>query len=353
MSASLKRLETEQLAQAAHAKRWVWDGLLGPGQITLFTSMWKTGKTTLLAHLLAQRKNGGVLAGRAVAPGASAIISEETPTVWQERNGQLGFGPSNFFYCRPFVGRPSPEQWQELLDELQTLQAERGLDLVMIDPLAFFLPAREENHARLLLEALLPLRRLAESGVAVLLVHHPRKAAAPEGMASRGSGVLPAFVEILVEMYAYKANDVSDRRRRLVAFSRDPATPRSLLIELNAEGTGYTAAEEDPDDEAFSQNWLVLRMVLEDAREELTRQEILEQWPSTFPAPKPTTLWRWLDQAHQRGLIQCTGSGRRNDPHRYFLADKVALWEGDPMYVLGKQIRESCRQVEALMDGGR
>ena len=40
-------LEAAQLDQAAQPKRWVWDGMLGPGQITLLTSMWKTGKTTL------------------------------------------------------------------------------------------------------------------------------------------------------------------------------------------------------------------------------------------------------------------------------------------------------------------
>src|SRR5207253_1110387 len=105
-------------------------------------------------------------------------------------------------------------------------------------------------------------------------------------------------------------NDVNDRRRRLVAFSRDPATPRSLLIELNAAGTAYSAIEESLDDEEFSQNWLVLRMVLEDAANELTRQEIHAQWPSTFPLPPTKTLWRWLRHARHRGLIHHTGTGR-------------------------------------------
>lgn len=86
MNARFAPLETTQLEQAAQPKRWVWDGLLGPGQITLFTSVWKSGKTTLLAHLLAQRKTGGMLAGRAVAQGVSAIVTEEPPSLWQERS---------------------------------------------------------------------------------------------------------------------------------------------------------------------------------------------------------------------------------------------------------------------------
>jgi hypothetical protein len=42
---------------------WFWYGYLGPGKVTLLTSQWKSGKTTLLALLLARMQSGGVLAG--------------------------------------------------------------------------------------------------------------------------------------------------------------------------------------------------------------------------------------------------------------------------------------------------
>ena len=42
-------LDVGALFPPAH---WLWDGYLMPGDITLLTSLWKTGKTTLLAGLL-------------------------------------------------------------------------------------------------------------------------------------------------------------------------------------------------------------------------------------------------------------------------------------------------------------
>ena len=39
---------------AAPATDWVWHGFLAPGCISLLTSQWKTGKSTLLAILLAR-----------------------------------------------------------------------------------------------------------------------------------------------------------------------------------------------------------------------------------------------------------------------------------------------------------
>jgi hypothetical protein len=162
-------------------------------------------------------------------------------------------------------------------------------------------------------------------------------------MASRGSGALPAFVDILVEMYKVAPDDVHDRRRRLVGFSRDPATPRSLLIELNEQATGYSAIEEAPEDDEFRRNWQALRIVFEDADHELSRQEVLAQWPSTYPPPHVKTLWRWLNEAVQRGLLQYTGAGRRADPFRYFLAEKMAHWHDDPLYTLAQTMRADAK----------
>ena len=53
---------------------------------------------------------------------------------------------------------------------------------------------------------------------------HPRKGASPAGQAARGSGALAAFVDVLVEMYWYGEPQTSDRRRRLLAFSRHEET---------------------------------------------------------------------------------------------------------------------------------
>ena len=45
------------LRGAAESKpSWLWEGYLMPGGVTLLTSLWKSGKTTLLALLLARLK---------------------------------------------------------------------------------------------------------------------------------------------------------------------------------------------------------------------------------------------------------------------------------------------------------
>jgi hypothetical protein len=345
MSTVFNSLDTEHLDAAAEPRQWIWDGFMARGQITLFTSMWKAGKTTLLSHLLAQRRQGGELVGYPVSAGGSAIVSEESASLWRDRHAQLGFGPGNRFFCRPFVTAPSREQWRDLLEHLADLSQTAGIDLVIIDPLSHFLPGREENNAALLLESLLPLRKLTAAGQAVVLVHHPRKSSAAPGMASRGSGLLPAFVDVLLEMYAVTPGNPADRRRRLLGFSRDPATPRNFLIELDPTGAAFAVAAELPQDDAFNSNWHVVRMVLEDAKSELTRQQMLDQWPADYPRPKPNTLWVWLNQAFERGMILREGTGRCKDPYRHFLAEKMAMWKNDPLYALDRLMRESAKHV--------
>src|SRR5947208_2000620 len=87
---------------SAEPTRWVWDGYLAAGAVTLLTSRWKAGKTTLLSVLLAKLAAGGTLAGRAVAAGRAVVVSEEAPALWVDRGRRLGFGPHLSLVCRPF-----------------------------------------------------------------------------------------------------------------------------------------------------------------------------------------------------------------------------------------------------------
>src|SRR5437868_1560245 len=91
---------------------WLLHGFVATGNITLLTSQWKAGKTTLLTLLLSRRAQGGTLAGLAVRPGKSVVVSEEPESVWGERIRRLQLGDSLCLFARPFHGFPSPDQWQ-------------------------------------------------------------------------------------------------------------------------------------------------------------------------------------------------------------------------------------------------
>src|SRR2546422_167373 len=88
------------------AQPWLWTGYLAPGHITLLTSIWKCGKTTLIAALLSRMGAGGTLAGQAVAAGKAVIVSEESPQHWSTRATTFDFGTHVGFLCRPFTGLP-------------------------------------------------------------------------------------------------------------------------------------------------------------------------------------------------------------------------------------------------------
>jgi hypothetical protein len=198
------------------------------------------------------------------------------------------------------------------------MRQRHGTDLVVIDSLAHFLPAHTENSASALVECLTPLQRLTTDGVSVLLPHHPRKGKTVAGQASRGSGALPGFVDIIIEMGYYSHPDDLDRRRRLVAFSRHDQTPRHLLIELLPDGTDYVVLQSGVD-AAFGESWQAVLQVLTRACTKQTRHEILENWPDGYDRPDSTTLWRWLGRAVAQGVVRQEGAGHSSDPFRYWL----------------------------------
>ncbi|HEX5270559.1 MAG TPA: AAA family ATPase, partial [Gemmataceae bacterium] len=206
-------LWSRDLAPAADDVPWLWHGYLAPGTVTLLTSQWKSGKTTLLSVLLARRAQGS-LAGRPLRPGRTAVVCEESAQHWAQRRRTLDFGDDVAFFCRELDARAADAfEWRRLIQSVARL-AREGVDLAVFDPLASVLPRHSEGNNDLMREALLGLDPLLSLGMAVLLLHHPRKGATLEGQAARGAGSLPAHADVRIEMRPYSAAD-DDRRRVL------------------------------------------------------------------------------------------------------------------------------------------
>ncbi len=318
---------------------WIWQGLIKPGNVTLLTSQWKAGKTTLLSILLGLRVAGAMLGGLAVKPGTTLVVTEEDLPLWDARGQKHAFGDSVCFFPRPFKTIPTEQEWQGLLERALTVNREHGVDLVVIDPLAPFL--RSENQARGMLEALLPLGQLLRAGMAVGLLHHPGRGERPLGQAARGSGALLGHVDISIDMRLPRGDPLT-RRRRLFTLSRYPTSPRQLLLELDETGTLYTLVAE-PAQDPFEDHWETIRLILAEAPQKVTRLDILEEWPHDFEQPSRTTLWRRLDKAVEQGLVSCEGKGSKSDPFRYWLAEREAVWKEDPFYVLFEAQRQQLK----------
>jgi len=324
---------------------WLWHGFLAPGMTTLLTSQWKSGKTTLAAALLARMKEGGTFAGFKLRPGKAVVITEESPAHWYERNKKLVFGNHVCWFCRPFAGRPRPEAWQALIKTIIDLHPRHRFDLALVDPLQHFLPPGGEQASGML-DFLHSLSPLTAAGMAVWLQHHPRKGRTPSGQASRGSGALPGFVDILMEMNWYHAGDNSSRRRRFLNFSRFDDTPPRLLLELNADATDYiNHGDFELDD--FAENWKHLRVIFQDAGSQLTHAQILANWPPDFRRPDPSTIYRWLDRACILGLVRKTGLGSKTFPFQFWLPE----WEKDEMFVSLARVERQDQEYHEIMVG--
>ncbi len=320
---------SRDLTPASADVPWLWDGYLAPCTITLLTSQWRTGKTTLLSVLLARRAAGS-LAGRPLRPGRTAVVCEENEDLWRHRRRTLDFGDGVAFFCRPLAGgAPTGREWRGLIDSVARLGFGGEVDLAVIDPLSAFLPRHSENHNDLMREALLALDPLLSAGMAVLLLHHPRKGVTLDGQAARGAGSLMAQADINIEMRPYSA-DADDRRRVLWAWSRFAATPRQLVIEWSADGGDYLGRGAVADEE-FRASWERMAGFFASAPDKLTRRELRALWPSGRGAPSEVTLWRWLERAVAEQLLRRDGTGHRNAPYRYWLPAREAEWLQDPL----------------------
>lgn len=305
----------------ATSRDWLWDGYLAPRDLTLFTSQWKAGKTTLLAGLLQMMERGGEFLGRPLRPGKALVVSEESLELWAERLTLMPIGPHVQLLPRPNWRRDSFDAWQSLIEAARRMREAGGLDLFVVDPMAKFVPGAWESNAVLLMDALEPLHELTSAGVAVLLLHHPRKKPSEPGHSARGTGALLGFVDIALELSRFGRLTGDDRRRQLIALSRHVGTPARLVYEWDP-ATGQFAAIGDPGKIQFEQNWATLLAILQKRTVGATHLELWDDWPSDQHKPARSILYEWLNRAFEEKRLRREGNGTRTRPWRFRLEDK-------------------------------
>jgi hypothetical protein len=206
-----------------------------------------------------------------------------------------------------------------LIEHSATILGTEGRRLLVVDTVGTLLPGGAETNADCMVRSLAPLRRLAEQGIAVWMMHHPHKGKSRAGQWSRGTGSLPGNVDIVLEMHTWRPDDLYDRRRVLRAHSRFDETPRRLLIEWVPDGQDYRVLEEPPDEE-FERGLAAIRVVLSDFEDPQTAPVILREWPPYSAPPSRATLHRWLARAVEQRLLCWEATTGRN-PYRYWLPE--------------------------------
>jgi hypothetical protein len=225
-------------------QEWLWEGLVERKSFTLLSALWKCGKTTLLSHMVRSFGSGGLLLNRSVVPGRLGYVTEEAEWRWAERRDRLGYGDWVHLLRNPFRAKPRMDEWTRFLRWLTREQQRLQLDGIVIDTLDKVWPVENENDTGEVVQALMPMRPLADL-VAVLALHHLRKADGQQGTGSRGSGALAAFADTILEFRRYKPDLKRDRRRALTAYSRNDDITPELIIELEAESGDYIVRDEN------------------------------------------------------------------------------------------------------------
>ena len=195
----------------------------------------KAGKTTLLSLLLREMGQGGSLLGCKVNRGSVIVVSEESDQDWIIRRDASVLGDNAEAICLPFMSKPSPADWLDLLRQGYLDVKERDVSLIVFDTLSHLWCVQEENSNSEQQVALMPLRHLSEQGPAVLLMHH----AGAAGVRSRGATELEGFVDQIAHLELTTPTDPSCRERKFTVRGRLTSSPERLNISLSQDGEEY------------------------------------------------------------------------------------------------------------------
>jgi len=279
------------------------DGLIARGTLTLLGAHPKAGKTTLLIHACREwlQQNRRVV-----------YLSEDSRPVWRERVKRF---PELGALILNAIPRAHPENWARAVRELEP-------DIVIVDTIRRFMPAKDENDSASVSLALAPFVDLQQElpRTAIVLVHHTKKSLSSEGEITdiAGSHAFTAEVDAILLLAPVREH----KRQRIltpIAGRLWTLSPEPLVLELSEDASEYrvvgTAEEVLPETHTQSTKGKIL-----DALRVLglaTVDEVSDYLRAQGEQVSKRTIHHHLTQLHAEGAVNREGRGTRAEPFTY------------------------------------
>ncbi|MFH1244449.1 MAG: AAA family ATPase [bacterium] len=266
---------------------WLWEGYIAKGHITLLSALWKAGKTTLIAELFRNMQVEGSLAGQKTNKCRVLYLSEEREAQWVERREEKKLSLPIYILCNPLKRKLKPDEWVKWVEKAADYCVANDLSLAVIDTMTTFSSVTDENDSSQVNASLLPLNYFREKNIAVLLVHHFRKSGGNEGTASRGSGALMSYVDVIIEFSRLEPDDPNNNQRKFITLSRFDQTPHEVILDY--DGNEYSSQVVTNSREAKKHNkskkvlGLIERLITNNIIErKFTTSDVHEHWDDSI-----------------------------------------------------------------------
>jgi DNA-binding transcriptional ArsR family regulator len=242
------------------------------------------------------------------------------------------------------IPRAHPENWAQAVRELEP-------DIVIVDTIRRFMPAKDENDSASVSLALMPFVDLQQElpRTAIVLVHHTKKSLSSDGEITdiAGSHAFTAEVDAILLLAPVK----EQKRQRVltpIAGRLWTLSPEPLVLELSEDGSEYrvvgTAEEVLPETHAQSTREKVLQAIR--VLGQATRNEIEEYLREIGEKIPERTIRDALQRLYEDGKVERERVGRGGAfTYRVAEVGNLATWQ--PLNNLPTcQLREAA-QVDA------
>ncbi len=287
---------------------WIWQGYLAKEVVTLLAGHPKVGKTTFVHHLLKAIGSGEkTFLGTDLKPIKKVLyLTQEGYSLFLDRCQRMAI--DNQLIIPVFKYRVKSD-WKSLLRYLGTQIKEKEVSLVVVDTIGSFWGIQDENSAAEVIQAIRPLCDFAqEHKVAVLVVHHFRKAAGEKGIAVRGSNGLSSEMDITVEL---RPSGNNGNRRQLATDTRAEGRSKDVLIELEEDGYRLLGDSKDLSFEVLKEKILDAVPPCEHEEPQAIREGISD------PKPSIKMVKEILAELFKEGKVNRQGKGVKGDPYLY------------------------------------